>query len=211
MKSSSRPATKSAGMKHPGACWTAASAVILNPARCCTEARMARSASRVTKRGTCTPCSRPLSTISSASTPRSENGESSTMAAMPGSRSACMMAVTAPMLRPQSATADTRPVPRRAATRALRSSFSKNPSETYSPSESPEPAKSSAASVTPRERQRLSWGRASRRAEEFPCRYTRQGSCPPSSLDGYSRGSQCEHRSVCPRSLVTCVCVWSVM
>ena len=71
-----------------------------------------------------------------------ENGESNTIPAIPGSRSACKSAVTAPIDLPWSPIVETRLFVLRWSTMRATSSLSNQPSEMYSPSDMPHPAKS---------------------------------------------------------------------
>mmetsp|Transcript_86571 Transcript_86571/g.244732 ORF Transcript_86571/g.244732 Transcript_86571/m.244732 type:complete len:284 (+) Transcript_86571:477-1328(+) len=163
IKSSPSPATKRAGIKHWSAWAIGDRSLILKPACFCTELRIQRMAMLTTKPGTVRPDSRPLSTISSASIVKSANGLSNIMAAIEGSRSPWRSAVAAPIERPHRAIVDTRSDARRKSTTTFRSSRSKKPRLTYSPSDRPEPEKSKANMVAPRASARRVCARATYR------------------------------------------------
>mmetsp|Transcript_86568 Transcript_86568/g.244716 ORF Transcript_86568/g.244716 Transcript_86568/m.244716 type:complete len:211 (+) Transcript_86568:939-1571(+) len=85
------------------------------------------------------------------------------MAAIEGSRSPWRSAVAAPIERPHRAIVDTRSDARRKSTTTFRSSRSKKPRLTYSPSDRPEPEKSKANMVAPRASARRVCARATYR------------------------------------------------
>lgn len=112
----------------------------------------------------------PLSTSSLAKTLRLVNGLSRTNPYNEWSRCACSSAVTAPMLRPQSAMDPIYFKLRKYAITVQRSSFSKWPSVTKSPSLRPDPAKSKQKSVHGNGNTTSSYPIASIRELEFPWR-----------------------------------------
>lgn len=93
------------------------------------------------------------------------------------------------MDRPHSAIVDTTSVALRCATTHRRSSLSKYPSVTCSPSLLPLPAKSNAKTATPRASSTVSCGSTSTRAEALPCMYITTGM----RSTVRSTGSQWEH------------------
>lgn len=110
---------------------------------------------------------RPASSLTSFF--KSVNGESQMIPAKLGSLSACSRAVTAPIDRPQSAMLETFLSSLRCLTIIATSSRSYHPSDMYSPSDFPQPAKS-------KQRSEIFYGRrweihsvASTRQLELPC------------------------------------------
>jgi hypothetical protein len=129
---------------------------------------------------------------SSINSLRFEKGESAMTAVMLLSRAAVKIAVAAPMLRPYKmmfpvvrpgkpvlislSALPPRPRARKCAIKTLKSLHSPAPSVTQSPSESPHPKKSSAQQVTPVANKVGNISMHATRHDEFPCRYTTQGS-----------------------------------
>ena len=154
MKSSFTPCAKSAGEKLSGASFKGSSSFTSNFALRLMLLLKNEYAIFVIYEGTVINLLRMLyvSTSSRTSVSSDENGESSTMPAIEGSRCEYNNAVTAPMLCPHSPIFDVFPCALRCFTTASTSRISRTPSVTYSPSESPLPPRSSAKTVTRRGR-----------------------------------------------------------
>mmetsp|Transcript_2950 Transcript_2950/g.7942 ORF Transcript_2950/g.7942 Transcript_2950/m.7942 type:complete len:239 (-) Transcript_2950:81-797(-) len=154
-----------------------------------------------------------VSTMEAATVSKRENGESSTTALTSGrSRvlSVYNSVVTAPMERPQTAIDPTLQLLRRYSMTAWRSSCSYHPSETCSPSDMPEPAKSKANTEHPSSSAQPRTSCASRRLPALAWQYTTQGALsvlgpeqlhvlPPAA----SARCQWEHSSTSPRGFVS--------
>mmetsp|Transcript_353 Transcript_353/g.941 ORF Transcript_353/g.941 Transcript_353/m.941 type:complete len:225 (+) Transcript_353:234-908(+) len=174
---------------------------ISNPARFLTARRIDPMPIEAAKPGTQKPCSRDMSTSSYASCVRSQNGESSTIAAIDGSRSPKRIEVTAPIECPHSAIVDTSLVDRKYFTTAATSSCSKCPRDTKSPPDIPDPAKSNAKTVIADASRCSSTGATPSRHPAFPCMCTHTGSSFRGALSGWNFHH--EHRSVSPRLFVS--------
>mmetsp|Transcript_15524 Transcript_15524/g.50689 ORF Transcript_15524/g.50689 Transcript_15524/m.50689 type:complete len:217 (+) Transcript_15524:953-1603(+) len=158
-----------------------------NAARALTDEATSRSAVLTRKGGTFgTPSGRspsgPPPTSSSATCSREAKGESSTSPAIDGSRAACMTADEAPIDRPHSAMAPTPAYSRSHSIIVCTSSRSKKPSEMYSPSEWPHPAKSNEKSAAPSASTWAAMVVASARHDALPCRYTTHGKLAPGCI-----------------------------
>ena len=100
---------------------------------------------------------------------RSEKGESHTMPAMLGSRSAWSSAVTAPIDLPHKAMVETRRLSRRCSTIVATSSRSNQPRDMYSPPLMPQPAKSKHNNEIFCGSRYYTFSNASSLQLEFPC------------------------------------------
>mmetsp|Transcript_9333 Transcript_9333/g.20356 ORF Transcript_9333/g.20356 Transcript_9333/m.20356 type:complete len:211 (+) Transcript_9333:1155-1787(+) len=134
---------------------------------------------------------------SSTSKCKLAKGLSNTMPPIVWSRSACRSAVTAPIDLPHRPIAPTS-FSRRYSITVARSSRSCQPSDTYSPSDIPHPAKSKQNKVISNGKSSVTYCKASTRQDALPCRYTTQGA-GPAVVRVF--GSKCEHLSVRPRPL----------
>mmetsp|Transcript_49534 Transcript_49534/g.150768 ORF Transcript_49534/g.150768 Transcript_49534/m.150768 type:complete len:204 (+) Transcript_49534:175-786(+) len=169
MKSSLRPCTKSAGMKLLPTCSSGFSSSMSNSQSDEIRRRARASAPESSHPGTGAIRYSDWAS-SSARVLKLQKGLSKTMPPIEWSLSACSSAVTAPMERPQRPTAETLPPRRRWSTHAARSSRSCQPSEIYSPSLIPHPAKSKANNEMPRGKNNGTKLRASSLQDAFWCR-----------------------------------------
>mmetsp|Transcript_2194 Transcript_2194/g.6537 ORF Transcript_2194/g.6537 Transcript_2194/m.6537 type:complete len:231 (+) Transcript_2194:306-998(+) len=170
-KLSSAAQRYSAGAAHSPATLRGSTSYKSKPAAFLTDPRTHRSAAIVATVGT---CAAPRRTTSSESVRRELKAESRTSAATSGSRvAAYSSAVTAPMDRPQRATGPRPPRARSRRRTHATSSCSCWPSDTYSPSDMPEPAQSMATTWKPRRRPSASCERPSTRELALPWAYTR--------------------------------------
>jgi len=169
MKRSCLAWRKIAGTRLRLACSKGTTSSMSKSARALTRIRITAKAAVTSQEGTGNAI-RSLCASSSASWRRLANGESRQTAPSEGSLSTWRRAVTAPMERPQRPIGPQQPVLRRCSRTAARSSRSCQPSETYSPSDSPQPAASKQNKEIPCKMSVLTRLPASRRLDELPWR-----------------------------------------